>query len=62
MIIFILFILITLANGMLDYVIESAKNNFTGFKVYEVFPKNHTQVYYLQHMDDKVMSNVLKSL
>ena len=46
--------MVKLSNGMLDYVIESAKNNFTGFKVYEVFPKNLAQVEYLHNMDQKV--------
>ena len=37
-----------------DQILESAGNNFTGFKVYEVLPINLKQVEFIEKLDNEV--------
>ena len=38
-----------------DQILESAGNNFTGFKVYEVLPINLKQVEFIEKLDNEVI-------
>ena len=58
---FLLFLSLTISLSVAihDFVLEGAKNNFTGFKVYRVIPTTDEQLEFLQRMEHNSMVSLV---